>query len=1017
MLMARLVRKFGAEPYARNTNRADPERRSFYATFGVSLNDVIRRDGTDIPLVVLDVFHFLLNCDALKCEGIFRASGNSRTVDTLRSMIDGAGPNWRISQYTHESQAHERSLDVYSVASLLKLYLRQLPGGLVPSNVTNALIEVYFQFRGDTTALFCQINFLLGRLATANYTLLQHLCHFLHQVWKRRYENKMSSEALGIVFGPNVFSFSPDKATIQDQGAANQIMTILIERTEVFFHMNLDCLNLGIDSPVADVQKTKKKISVHASDADLDFHSSDCDSPSNSTEHEETNYAPPFADLSYVVLCKNDIGSSPFAMPYLNKLRREEFSPQISSAIRACIDQHVFGGSQSATQKLSRDTNYLYDCSSSTMKSDCFAEPALSEFDYLSADELERVYNVAPAIHVCFTDPDPLRTPAVGETAQVPKVLYQLTQRLHLIRKAIRDYERHFERERGRKPNTTEKMSDRQICSLMADLAEVRGAIKQLQNRSDISERESMEAPTQLADSCDIQPPGESSEPNSGHSPTRNLQLDAGDNDSVGRAFTLPAHSPLRSTEGDWSSTVARQMCSVDIEAAYAPENSKKYKTTEIQPDPFGVQLMSPTSMSVYTRHNSLPTSSLGNAVRKHDQTLSEALALLTHRLSEKRCSAKRPECLQLMTRKQVEDEKLDLQKALLYFEGLHGRPTGRQERLIMRPLYDRYRSVKRMLAQEYQLDRISSTSSDLLKVIQTEPKHIVSSEGDSSQAEKPLSYMTSFHVPPATLGDPKDSWDQDLRSKFSAIPTKDSREPTHDEMVQTKHIRPGETNGDTFGSPRPLSVGYQVNSFNLHRREMELTGFFDTAPSDDQRGLLENPLSADGDAGSPEHASLILAANIKPIDSSISSPPSNKPMSPQIDVDSTKNTQETGSGAAALLSVTATECRARVAGSKMEGNLVTASSSNGRVSLEKDNHDDPTDWSLSRLKYELNTVRESKRHLQKILKNFEHDFEQTMGHKVERADRSSMRNEYARYKFLKSRLVLLENELRGRIN
>lgn len=87
-------------------------------------------------------------------------------------------------------------------------------------------------------------------------------------------------------------------------------------------------------------------------------------------------------------------------MPYLNKLRREEFSPQISSAIRACIDQHIFGGLQSATQKLSLDTNYLYDCSSSAVKSDCVAEPALSEYDYLSADELERDYHVAPGIHV-----------------------------------------------------------------------------------------------------------------------------------------------------------------------------------------------------------------------------------------------------------------------------------------------------------------------------------------------------------------------------------------------------------------------------------------------------------------------------------------------------------------------------------------------------------------------------------------------------------------------------------------
>lgn len=70
-----------------------------------------------------------------------------------------------------------------------------------------------------------------------------------------------------------------------------------------------------------------------------------------------------------------------------------------------------------------------------------------------------------------FTDPDPLRTPAVGGCAQTPKLLCQLTQRLHLIRKAIRDYERHFEKERGRKPNTAEKKTDLKVLPVESPLS------------------------------------------------------------------------------------------------------------------------------------------------------------------------------------------------------------------------------------------------------------------------------------------------------------------------------------------------------------------------------------------------------------------------------------------------------------------------------------------------------------------------------------------------------------------
>lgn len=53
---------------------------------------------------------------------------------------------------------------------------------------------------------------------------------------------------------------------------------------------------------------------------------------------------------------------------------------------------------------------------------------------------------------------------------------------------------------------------------------------------------------------------------------------------------------------------------------------------------------------------------------------------------------------LQDMTREQVVEEKLCIQKALLRFESVHGRPSSRADRDLMRPLYDRYRSVKRLI-------------------------------------------------------------------------------------------------------------------------------------------------------------------------------------------------------------------------------------------------------------------------------------------------------------------------------
>lgn len=79
---------------------------------------------------------------------------------------------------------------------------------------------------------------------------------------------------------------------------------------------------------------------------------------------------------------------------------------------------------------------------------------------------------------------------------------------------------------------------------------------------------------------------------------------------------------------------------------------------------------------------------------------------------------------LQKMTKEQLSCEKMVLQKNLLHYEGLHGRPVSpsccraaaaagcccmtacfcdqvtREERLVVKPLYDRYRLVKQMLAR-----------------------------------------------------------------------------------------------------------------------------------------------------------------------------------------------------------------------------------------------------------------------------------------------------------------------------
>ncbi|XP_077957842.1 protein FAM13B isoform X7 [Gasterosteus aculeatus] len=80
--------------------------------------------------------------------------------------------------------------------------------------------------------------------------------------------------------------------------------------------------------------------------------------------------------------------------------------------------------------------------------------------------------------------------------------------------------------------------------------------------------------------------------------------------------------------------------------------------------------------------------------------TREETLELIQHRVKGKRQEDGWPDDIKKMTKEQLSSEKTVLQKNLLHYEGLHGRPGTREERLVVKPLYDRYRLVKQMLTR-----------------------------------------------------------------------------------------------------------------------------------------------------------------------------------------------------------------------------------------------------------------------------------------------------------------------------
>ncbi|XP_041260768.1 protein FAM13C isoform X5 [Onychostruthus taczanowskii] len=93
--------------------------------------------------------------------------------------------------------------------------------------------------------------------------------------------------------------------------------------------------------------------------------------------------------------------------------------------------------------------------------------------------------------------------------------------------------------------------------------------------------------------------------------------------------------------------------------------------------------------------------------------SVEETMDSVLRRLKEKRQHFNLPETIKDMTKKQMALEKINLQKCLLYFESIHGQPVTKQEKSLMKPLYDRYRIIKKLLAAPSLITTIEEEDSD----------------------------------------------------------------------------------------------------------------------------------------------------------------------------------------------------------------------------------------------------------------------------------------------------------------
>ncbi|KAL8839076.1 MAG: hypothetical protein Q9170_001912 [Blastenia crenularia] len=190
--------------------------------FGVSLDDLLKRDGSAIPLVVYQCLQ-AVELFGLDVEGIYRLSGSAPHVWRLRAMFDNGS---QVDFRNPESFFH----DVNSVAGLLKQFFRDLPDPLLTHEHFQDFIEAA-RIEDDVTRRD-SLHAIVNSLPDPNYATLRALTLHLHRVQEHSNANRMNAGNLAICFGPTLMGTG---SNIADAGWQVRVVETILHNTYQIF--------------------------------------------------------------------------------------------------------------------------------------------------------------------------------------------------------------------------------------------------------------------------------------------------------------------------------------------------------------------------------------------------------------------------------------------------------------------------------------------------------------------------------------------------------------------------------------------------------------------------------------------------------------------------------------------------------------------------------------------------------------------------------------------------------------
>ncbi|KAL2089220.1 hypothetical protein ACEWY4_016119 [Coilia grayii] len=683
--------------------------------FGVPLEELQMggQPGQQVPLLVRHIVEYIEEHGGLDMEGVFLVNGNAERVDWLRQRYDNG-----------EEVDLQKEADLASAVSLLRLFLQEMPHPLIPNNLQTHVLQVYQEYSSEEE-LARSLKYWLQQLPALHYSLLRFLCRFLSGVASLQ-EDSWNLGTLAAVFGPDIFHSGTDVEELKEQESVSRVLADLLENQEELFESDEEDDDV---STTNDYSSVNEQITELLEDDRVDV----CEDLPRDGEDAPASFpsgTPPEPDSSPSSSHISSISILPGSADIIQR------------TIRAAVEQHFLE---------------LKTCQTSQSLCECVRDPDVKD------DEVEQSEGDDPSSSNILEQPsiEDNQDQAL-EGCVSPSGTLEEGSGMELDLESLVDTENNINAARQETFQPCEQMELTDVISCDDELnANTEPDRESLQLRHIFpdgewedpvpackvwqEDSEGGEAQLSPLASRMLPLPLEEDAPpllarrflDFGHS-QRFFHQDP-ENTSPTKALSAgrQRRASLSSKESAKGDAVAQQLNKklqnlkkkirqfeeqFEKEKNYKPSHGDKAANPKVlkwmtdltkirkQIKDARQRVESELAPQARPRSNTLPKSfgsSLDSPapletseVPQSRPTRHDTLELIQQRLKTKRQDEGWPQDVKKMTKEQLAGEKTVLQKNLLHYEGLYGRPVTREERLIVKPLYDRYRLIKQMLTR-----------------------------------------------------------------------------------------------------------------------------------------------------------------------------------------------------------------------------------------------------------------------------------------------------------------------------